>query len=161
MFIDNSTLGQLLGLKQKQFKFLKVIAEGHLKVRVYRGYGGSFNIFIPPSIYKQYERSLKAKNTEEQKNLENEARKILKPQQQLPKYEGQLAGFGILVGIMIIFYGLMMDTTVSTGGWGYSYRRVHNVGRMNQKTNIILVGGVILIASAVLLRGNQNTDQRG
>ena len=58
--------------------------------------------------------------------------------------------FGILLCLGAVFaliFGLTYDTSVSTGLGG----RVHNIGLMNDKQNIIIVGGAMLVAGALLL----------
>jgi RNA polymerase subunit RPABC4/transcription elongation factor Spt4 len=57
--------------------------------------------------------------------------------------------FGVLlcIGALIaLVLGFSFDTSVSTG-----LGRVHNLGLMNEKQNIIIVGGAMLIAGALLL----------
>lgn len=58
--------------------------------------------------------------------------------------------FGIILcftAVVAIIFGFTYDTSVSTGLGG----RVHNIGLMNNKQNIIIVGGAMLIAGALLL----------
>ena len=47
-----------------------------------------------------------------------------------------------------MFFGLNIDTTVATDLGG---RRVHNIGLMNDKQNVLLVGAAITVVGAVLL----------
>jgi len=58
--------------------------------------------------------------------------------------------FGVLlciVAFLAIAFGFMYDTSVSTGLGG----RVHNIGLMNDRQNILIVGGAMLIAGSLLL----------
>lgn len=58
--------------------------------------------------------------------------------------------FGILLclgAVLALIFGLTYDTSVSTGLGG----RVHNIGLMNDRQNIIIVGGAMLVAGALLL----------
>lgn len=58
--------------------------------------------------------------------------------------------FGVLlcfVAFLAIAFGFAYDTSVSTGLGG----RVHNIGLMNDRQNILIVGGAMLIAGALLL----------
>ena len=58
--------------------------------------------------------------------------------------------FGALLcvaSLIALFIGLSLDTSVGTGLGS----RVHNLGLMNEKQNLIIFGGAILIAGALLL----------
>lgn len=58
--------------------------------------------------------------------------------------------FGILlclVAVVALIFGFTYDTSVSTG----LGNRVHNIGLMNDKQNIIIVGGAMLVAGTLLL----------
>lgn len=75
-----------------------------------------------------------------------------------------MKAFGILLCISAAFalvLGFSIDTSVATD----LGQRVHNIGLMNQKQNIITLGGALLVAGALLLalssRSNAplNTDE--
>jgi hypothetical protein len=53
----------------------------------------------------------------------------------------------LLAAIAALLFGLNIDTSVSTEMGG----RVHNLGLMSEKQNIIIVGGAMLVAGALLL----------
>lgn len=58
------------------------------------------------------------------------------------------------IALIVLGYGFTFDTTISTG-----LGRVHNIGLMNEKQNIIILGGALLIAGVLLFAfssANQN-----
>lgn len=52
-----------------------------------------------------------------------------------------------VVAVVALVVGFAFDTSVATGLGG----RVHNIGLMNEKQNIIIAGGAMLVAGALLL----------
>ena len=50
-------------------------------------------------------------------------------------------------GAIALFFGLNIDTTVATD---IGARRVHNIGLMSDKQNVLLVGAAIAVVGAVL-----------
>ena len=57
-----------------------------------------------------------------------------------------VAGILLVVSVLIMFFGCALDTSVPTSMGG----RVNNIGLMNDQTNIMMVGGVLFLASIVL-----------
>lgn len=58
--------------------------------------------------------------------------------------------FGVLLciaALVTLVLGFTYDTSVATTGLG----RVHNIGLLNEKQNIIIVGGAMLVAGALVL----------
>lgn len=58
--------------------------------------------------------------------------------------------FGVFIcvaALVALVFGFTYDTSVATGLGG----RVHNVGLMNERQNIIIVGAAMLVAGALLL----------
>lgn len=53
----------------------------------------------------------------------------------------------MVIAALVLVTGFNIDTSVATG-YG---SRVNNIGLMNQKQNVIILGGVLLIAGALLL----------
>jgi len=61
-----------------------------------------------------------------------------------------MKSFGILLcvaALAALIIGFSYDTSVATGLGG----RVHNIGLMSDKQNIIIVGGALLVAGALIL----------
>lgn len=52
-----------------------------------------------------------------------------------------------IAAVLALAFGFTYDTSVATGLGG----RVHNIGLMNEKQNIIIAGGAMLVAGALLL----------
>ncbi|MBS0406704.1 MAG: zinc ribbon domain-containing protein [Proteobacteria bacterium] len=64
------------------------------------------------------------------------------------KYPMRSFGFLLFIAALVVLtFGFMYDTSVATGMGS----RVHNVGLMNEKQNIIIAGGAMLVAGALLL----------
>lgn len=57
----------------------------------------------------------------------------------------KLPGVMIRAGLILLVFGIFRRTTVDTG-WG----EIHNIGLMQQQTNLILVGAVIFIGGLIL-----------
>lgn len=57
-----------------------------------------------------------------------------------------VAGILLVVSVLIMFFGCALDTSVPTAMGG----RVNNIGLMNDQTNIMMVGGVLFLASIIL-----------
>lgn len=53
----------------------------------------------------------------------------------------KLSIFSIAFGVLLLLYGLQMDTTVYSGKFG----DVHNIGRMNDRISILITGGFIFL----------------
>jgi len=51
----------------------------------------------------------------------------------------------LAIGICIILAGVMMDTTVGSG-WG----RVHNIGLISDRQNLLFLGGLLFFSGIVL-----------
>lgn len=73
-----------------------------------------------------------------------------------------MKGFGIFlltVGVITFLAGFGMDTSVSSGLGG----RVHNIGLINEKQNIIVLAGVITVIGALFFgfasKNERNADQ--
>jgi len=64
-----------------------------------------------------------------------------------------LGALGIVLGLGLLVYAAVMDTSVATPPLGlYGMPdRVHNVGLMSQQQNYLLIGGVLLISGILLL----------
>lgn len=64
----------------------------------------------------------------------------------------------MVIAALVLVIGFNIDTSVETG-YG---SRVNNIGLMNQKQNVIILGGVLLIAGALLFAlsgtGNAPTE---
>ena len=66
----------------------------------------------------------------------------------------QVIGWCIFViGVSIIIFGLMMDTTVDAG-----LHRVHNIGLMNTQSNSIMLGGIVLIGGLLFALLSKKTN---
>ena len=55
----------------------------------------------------------------------------------------------LIVGVLAFLIGFNMDTSVATGEFGL--RRVHNIGLMNQRQNIIIFAGVLAVIGAIFV----------
>ena len=75
--------------------------------------------------------------------------------------------FGIaffVLGLVLLGYGFTMDTSIAFGLGGME--RIHNIGLLNQRQSLLIVGGVLLLAGSVLLgfasrnSSNGSADQR-
>lgn len=58
-----------------------------------------------------------------------------------------ISGLLIVFGLIMIFWGVGMDTTVSIGD---GYKRVNNLGLMSQQQNMLILGGVAFLAGIIL-----------
>lgn len=59
----------------------------------------------------------------------------------------------LVLGLLLMFSAMAMDTTVPTDdGDG---RRVHNIGLLNEKQNLLIVGGVLTLLGIGLIMMNQ------
>jgi hypothetical protein len=59
-------------------------------------------------------------------------------------------GFGIvalIVGLAVGAFGLAMDTTVE----GYGDRRVHNIGKMDERRTRLVISGVLVVVGVMLI----------
>lgn len=54
----------------------------------------------------------------------------------------------LVVGVLAFLVGFNMDTTVAAGDYGL--RRVHNIGLMNDRQNIIIFAGVLAVIGTLL-----------
>lgn len=54
----------------------------------------------------------------------------------------------LVIGAIALFIAFIMDTTVATG---LGSERVHNIGLMNDRQNIIIVSGVLAVIGAIFL----------
>lgn len=59
-----------------------------------------------------------------------------------------LGWLAVLFGGFALLAGLGMDTTVVVD---YTGRRVHNIGRMNDKSTALMVGGISLVVGVLIL----------
>ena len=77
----------------------------------------------------------------------------------------KILGFILLiVGIILGVVALNMDTTVASSSLMGSYRRVHNIGLMNDRQNYLIFSGIISLMGLILLlfgRKSQNKNEEG
>lgn len=55
----------------------------------------------------------------------------------------------LIVGVLAFLIGFNMDTSVAAGEFGL--RRVHNIGLMNDRQNIIIFAGVLAVIGAIFV----------
>lgn len=54
----------------------------------------------------------------------------------------------LIIGVIAFFVAFNMDTTVASD---FGSRRIHNIGLMNDRQNIIIVGGVLAVIGAIFV----------
>lgn len=71
----------------------------------------------------------------------------------LSKIKQIIGIFLIAIGIVGLVYFMQMDTAVyiDTPGADGMYKKIHNIGLMNEKSNMINVSGIVFLAGIILV----------